>query len=144
MSAVKSRTLSLSKRGMSFETFMWLFTRLSALAMYSFILTGFIGALLMGARNHMNFADIMRWALMPNVTHVQNTNLPDLAPWETSFWKLVASALLCTAAAHGVHGVIVILDDYLAKPAQRQWTRIVCFTLFLIIVPIGIYVIWTS
>ncbi len=144
MSAVKSRTLSLAKRGMSFETFMWLFTRLSALAMYAFILIGFIGALMMGARNNMNFADIMRWALMPNVTHVQYTNLPDLAPWETSFWKLVASGLLFTAAAHGMHGVIVILDDYFAKPSQRQWIRIVNIILFLIIMPIGIYVIWTS
>lgn len=144
MSAVKSRSLSLSKRGMSFETFMWLFTRLTALAMYFFILTGVVGALMLGARNQMNFADVMRWALMPSVTHVQYTNLPDLAPWETSFWKLVASALLCTAAAHGMHGVIVVLDDYLAKPAQRQWTRIVNLILFLIIVPIGIYVIWIS
>ena len=144
MNTVKSRSLSLSKRGMSFETFMWLFTRLSALAMYAFILTGLIGALLMGARNNMNFADVMRWALMPNVTHVQNTNLPDLAPWATTFWKLVASGFLLTAAAHGVHGVIVVLDDYFAKPSQRQWIRIVNFTLFLIIVPIGIYVIWTS
>jgi len=144
MNAVKSRTLSLSKRGMSFETFMWLFTRLSALAMYAFILTGLIGALIMGARNNMNFADIMRWALMPNVTHVQSTNLPDLAPWATAFWKLVASGFLFTAAAHGIHGVIVVLDDYFAKPSQRQWTRILNIIVFLIIVPIGIYVIWTS
>ena len=42
MDAVKSRSLSLSKRGMSFETFMWLFTRLSALAMYALILIGAI------------------------------------------------------------------------------------------------------
>ena len=142
--AVKARTLSLAKRGMSFETFMWLFTRLSALAMYAFILTGFVGAIVMGAQHNMNFADIMRWALMPNVTHVQNTNLQDLAPWETSFWKLVACALLFTAAAHGVHGVIVVCDDYLVKPLQRQWVRYIFFSLFVIIVPIGIYVIWTS
>jgi len=46
--AVKSRTLPLSKRGLNFEMFMWLFTRLSALAMYGLILIAIIGALIMG------------------------------------------------------------------------------------------------
>ncbi len=50
---------------------MWLFTRLSALAMYAFILFAIIGALIMGARTQMNFADLMRWGFTPNVTHVQ-------------------------------------------------------------------------
>jgi hypothetical protein len=74
MATTKSRNLSLSQRGMNFETLMWLFTRLSALGMYALILFAMIGALVMGARNQMNFADVMRWAFMPNSTHVQNTN----------------------------------------------------------------------
>ncbi len=65
--------------------------------MYGLILFGLIGALIMGARTQMNFADLMRWAFMPNVTHVQNTNLPDIAPWASPFWKLVASGLLLVA-----------------------------------------------
>ena len=85
--AAKPRNLSLPQRGLNFEMLMWLFTRLSALAMYGLILFGLIGALIMGARTQMNFADVMRWAFMPNVTHVQNTNVPDLAPWATAFWK---------------------------------------------------------
>jgi len=65
--ATKSRNLSLSQRGMmSFETVMWLFTRLSALAMYTLVIFGLVGALVMGARNHMNFADVMRaWHTRP-------------------------------------------------------------------------------
>ena len=97
---------------------MWIFTRLSALAMYALILFAIIGALIMGARNQMNFADVMRWGFMPNVTHVQNTNVPDLAPWATPFWKLTASALLLVAVAHGVHGLVVIADDYIVSPAR--------------------------
>jgi len=81
MSNTKPRRLSLSQRGMNFETLMWFFTRLSALGMYALIIFGLIGALFMGARNQMNFADVMRWAFMPNVTHVENTDVPDLAPW---------------------------------------------------------------
>ena len=78
--AAKPRNLSLAQRGLNFEMLMWLFTRLSALAMYGLILVRLIGALIMGARTQMNFADVMRWAFMPNVTHVQSTNVPDIAP----------------------------------------------------------------
>lgn len=144
MNQAKARTLSLSKRGMSFETFMWLFTRLTALAMYGFIFVGIVGALIMGAQNDMSFVEVLRWALMPNVGHVEYTNVPDLSPWATTFWMLVASGFLLTAVAHGVHGVIVILDDYFAKPSQRQWIRILCMIGFFIIAPIGLYIIWTA
>ena len=142
--ATKSRTLSLKERGLNFEMLMWLFTRLSALAMYGFILFGLIGALIMGARTQMNFADIMRWAFMPNVTHVQNTNVPDVAPWASTFWKLVASGLLLVAVAHGVHGLVVIADDYLTRPRARQTVRILSIIFMLSMMAIGAYVIWTS
>ena len=144
MNQAKTRTLSLSKRGMSFETFMWLFTRLTALAMYAFIFVGVVGALMMGAQNDMSFVEVLRWALMPNVGHVTYTNVPDIAPWATVFWRLVASGFFLTAVAHGVHGIIVILDDYFAKASQRQWIRILSMIGFFLIAPIGIYVIWTA
>lgn len=138
----KSRTLPLSKRGMSFETFMWLFTRLTALAMYGFIFIGIVGALMMGAQNNMTFVEVLRWALMPNVGHVTYTNVPDLSPFATMFWKFIASVFFLTAAGHGVHGVVVILDDYFAKPSQRNWIRIINIAIVVVIIPIGIYVIW--
>ncbi|SRR5258708_11185039 len=144
MNQTSSRNLPLSKRGLNFEMFMWLFTRLSALAMYGFILVGLIGALIMGARTHMNFADIMRWAFMPNVTHVQDTSLPDMAPWSTSFWKLVASGLLLVATAHGVHGLVVIADDYIVSPRGRQIVRYISIVFIIVMSVIGLYLIWTS
>ena len=142
--AVKPRTLPLAQRGLNFEMLMWLFTRLSALAMYGFILFGIIGALIMGARTHMNLADVMRWGFMPTVSHVQDTNLPDISPWTTPFWKLVASGLLLVAVAHGVHGLVVIADDYIAKPRGRQIVRILSIIFMLTMSVIGVYVIWTS
>jgi succinate dehydrogenase hydrophobic anchor subunit len=138
----KARTLPLSKRGMSFETFMWLFTRLTALAMYGFIFIGIVGALIMGAQNDMSFVEVLRWALMPNVGHVTYTNVPDLSPYATMFWRSVASLFFFTAIAHGVHGVVVILDDYFATEQQRKWIRIINISLFVILTPIGLYVIW--
>ncbi len=144
MSETKSRTLPLSKRGMNFETLMWLFTRLSALAMYALILFAMIGALVMGARNQMSMADVMRWGFMPNVTHVESTNVPDTAPWASVFWKLTACALLAVAVAHGVHGLVVIADDYIAGKVGRQVVRLISIVFMLSMIGIGAYVIWTS
>ncbi len=142
MDNAKPRTLSLSQRGMSFETFMWLFTRLSALAIYALVIVGLVGALIMGARNEMNFAEVMRWAFNPNVYHVQSTSVPDLTPWGGLFWKLIAIALLFVTAAHGVHGVIVILDDYLVKPLYRQGVRLINIAIFIAVMLMGVYLIW--
>jgi succinate dehydrogenase hydrophobic anchor subunit len=142
--ATKSRTLPLTKRGMNFETFMWLFTRLSALAMYLFMLTAIIGALVMGARTQMNLADVLRWAFTTNYTHVQSTNVPDLDPWATLFWKGIAILMVLVAGAHGLHGVLSVLDDYFAQPRVRLFFRILIAIILPILWGIGIYVIWTS
>ncbi len=142
--AEKSRNLSLSQRGMNFETLMWYFTRLSALAMYGFILFAIIGALVMGARTQMNFADMMRWGFMPNGTHVQNSNVTDLEPWVSPFWKLMGSGLLLLAVAHGVHGLVVVCDDYIAGARGRQIVRFLSIIMMLSMSFIGLYIIWTS
>lgn len=142
--AEKPRALPVSKRGLNFEMLMWYFTRLSALAMYGLILFAIIGALWMGARTQMNMADVLRWGFMPNGTHVQNSNIPELDPWITPFWKLVASALLMVATAHGVHGLVVIADDYIAKRGGRLLVRWLSILFMLSMIGAGLYVIWTS
>jgi succinate dehydrogenase hydrophobic anchor subunit len=144
MATTKPRTLPLSKRGLNFEMFMWLFTRLSALGMYALILFAIMGALFMGARNDMNFADVLRWGFMPNNTHVQSTNVPDLAPWSTPFWRLTASALLLLAVAHGVHGLVVIADDYIVSARGRLIVRYISIAMMISMGLIGLYVLWTS
>ena len=144
MATTKPRTLPLSKRGLNFEMFMWLFTRLSALGMYALILFAIMGALFMGARNDMNFADVLRWGFMPNNTHVQSTNVPDLAPWSTPFWRLTASALLLLAVAHGVHGLVVIADDYIVTARGRLIVRYISIAMMISMSLIGLYILWTS
>jgi len=142
--AAKSKSLPLAKRGLNFEMLMWLFTRLSALAMYALILFAIIGALVMGARNQMNFADVLRWGFMPNVTHVQNTDLQSTDAWATTFWKLTASALLMVAVAHGVHGLVTIADDYIVRPRGRNIVRVISIVFMLGMIGIGLYILWTS
>ena len=144
MTTTKPRTLPIAKRGLNFEMLMWLFTRLSALGMYALILFAIGGALVMGARNDMNLADVMRWGFMPTNTHVQSTDVPDLAPWSSPFWRLTGSALLLLAVAHGVHGLVVITDDYIVTPRGRLTVRWISIALTISISLIGLYVLWTA
>jgi succinate dehydrogenase hydrophobic anchor subunit len=141
--ADKSRTLSLKQRGLTFEMLMWIFTRLSALAMYGFFLVGLVGAFWMGARYHMNFADVMRWAFTTNYIHVQSTNVPLIDPWASAFWRLVASGLFLVATAHGVHGLVVIADDYIVSPGGRKFVRLLSMIAMASMSLIGVYVLWT-
>jgi len=142
--ATKPRSLPLSKRGLNFEMLMWIFTRLSALAMYGLILVAVIGALIMGARTQMNMADVLRWGFMPDNTHVQNTNVLDLAPWASPFWRVTGSLLLLLAVAHGVHGLVVILDDYITSRLGRNTVRFISIIFMLSMMGIGLYILWTS
>jgi succinate dehydrogenase hydrophobic anchor subunit len=123
---------------------MWLFTRVTALAMYALVLFALIGALIMGARNNMSFADVMRWGFMPNVTHVQSTDVPELDPWATPLWKVTACVMLLVAAAHGIHGLVVIADDYIVSPRGRQVARLLSIVFLLSMSVVGVLLIWTS
>lgn len=144
MGTTKSRALPLAKRGLNFEMFMWLFTRFSALAMYALILFAIIGALIMGARYQMNLADVLRWGFMPNPGHVQSVPLETPDAWTTAFWRLTASALLLVAVAHGVHGLVVIADDYIVTPRGRLIVRWLSIAMMISMSLIGLYVLWTS
>jgi succinate dehydrogenase hydrophobic anchor subunit len=142
MATAKPRVLPLKKRGLNFEMAMWMFTRLSALAMYGLILFAIIGALVMGARGEMSMADILRWGYMPNPNHVQSTHVPDLAPWSTPFWRLVGSALLLIAVAHGVHGLVVVADDYITSERGRKIVRLLSILMMISMSLIGLYLLW--
>ena len=144
MEKTKSRSLPLSKRGLNFEMLMWIFTRLSALAMYGLILFAILGALYMGARYQMNMADVMRWGFMPNSPHVVNTDVPEIEPWMTPFWKLTAIVLLLVAVAHGLHGLVVVADDYIVSHRGRQVVRVISILLVLLFFLTGAYIIWTA
>ena len=138
------RTVSLTQRGFNLETIMWAFTRLSALAMYACALIGLVGALIMGARMDMNMADLMRWMFMPNPNHVLNTNVPDLAPWSTLFWKIMGTVFVCFATSHGLRGLMSVLEDYVAKKWARWTIRTIILVLMAAMIFVGVYLIWTA
>jgi succinate dehydrogenase hydrophobic anchor subunit len=111
--------------------------------MYLLALIGLVGALIMGARTQMNLADLMRWSFMPNSTHVLNTNVPDIAVWSTIFWKAMACLFLFFAGAHGFHGLLNVLEDYISRAWLRRLFRIVVLIIWLLMSAIGVYVILT-
>ena len=141
---MKQKSLTFKERGFNFEMFMWIITRLTALGMYVLLLTAVIGALIMGARTQMNIADVIRWSFMPNPSHVQSTNVPDLAPWSTIFWRLVASTFIFVAVSHGVHGLVVIADDYIVSPRGRSTVRFISILMVIAMFAMGLYVLWTQ
>ena len=142
--ANKSRVLPLNKRGLNFEMAMWIFTRLSALAMYALILFAIIGALVMGARTQMNMADVLRWGFMPNPNHVQSTDIPALEPWAAPFWAVVGSLLVLVAVAHGVHGLVVIADDYTVSARGRSIVRFISIVMMISMSLMGLYLLWQN
>ncbi|MFC2064101.1 hypothetical protein ACFLXB_03280 [Chloroflexota bacterium] len=138
------RKVSLLKRGFDFETTMWIFTRISALAMYLFALIALVGALVMGARTQMNLADLIRWMFMSNSNHVLNTDILAFEPWNTTLWKLTGSTFVFFATSHGLHGLLSVIEDYLSHPGWRKFLRSLVILIMLVMTIIGIYLLWTS
>jgi succinate dehydrogenase hydrophobic anchor subunit len=132
------------QRGFHFDYLMWLFTRLSALAMYLLVIVGVTAALLMSARQNMSVADLMRWAFMPNPNHVANTNIPDVEAWKGIFWQVMGILMLFFAGAHGLHGLLSVLEDYISRTWVRNLLRILVLVIWVLFSAIGVYVILTS
>jgi succinate dehydrogenase hydrophobic anchor subunit len=140
----KERPRTAPQRGFHFDYLMWLFTRLSALAMYLLVIVGVTAALLMSARQNMTVADLMRWAFMPNPNHVANTNIPDVEAWKGIFWQVMGILMLFFAGAHGLHGLLNVLEDYISRTWVRNLLRILVLVIWVLFSAIGVYVILTS
>jgi succinate dehydrogenase hydrophobic anchor subunit len=139
METAKPRTLTFAKRGFNFETTMWLFTRITVIIMYTLILAGLIGGLILSAQTGANFGDVLYWAFFPNAA--EN---PLGQVWMTVLAKLMVIAFVVTAGGHGVHGVLEIWDDYITSEKARRWARNVVIAYAVVASLIAIYVIWTS
>ena len=134
-----TRTLPLSKRGFTFEVFMWAFTRFTVIAMYGLMLAGILGALSLSAQTGANFSDILYWAFFPNLA--EN---PLGQVWMTILAKLMVIVFVLSACGHGVHGVLEILDDYFTSAGARRWARNFVISYAVVASLIAMYVIWTK
>jgi len=134
-----TRTLPLSKRGFTFEVFMWAFTRFTVIAMYGLIIAGILGALILSAQTGENFGDILYWAFFPNMA--EN---PLGQVWMVILAKLMVIAFVLAACGHGVHGVLEIFDDYVTGEGARRWARNIVITYAILASIVAIYVILSA
>lgn len=134
-----TRTLPVSKRGFTFETVMWAFTRFTVLAMYGLILAAILGGLILSAQTGANFGDILYWAFLPTIA--QN---PLGQVWMTVLAKLMVIVFIMVVSGHGVHGVLEIADDYLPGAFARRWWRNFIIVYIILAILISAYVIWTA
>ncbi|OGO40898.1 MAG: hypothetical protein A2W36_02395 [Chloroflexi bacterium RBG_16_58_14] len=130
---------------MSFEYFMWIFTRGSGIALILLALIGISGAFLMGARTQMDLATVMRWTFFPNPNHVVNSNIPDVAiGWATAFWQIMQILIIILATTHGYNGLRVVIEDFMGDSYLRPMLRGLIFLFWLFSLIVAIYVILSS
>jgi len=130
---------------MNFEYIMWIFTRISGLALITLALLGMTGAFLMGARTQMDLPTLMRWSFFPNPNHVVNSNIPDVAVgWATAFWQIMQMLLIFFAVTHGFNGLRVVIEDFTGQSFSRPLLRGLIFFLWMFALIVAVYVILAS
>ena len=63
----------------SFEYGMWLFTRLSGLALMLFGAISLGMGFVLGGREYLSMPAMIRWMFFPNPNHVINSDIPDVS-----------------------------------------------------------------
>ncbi len=137
------RTRSVSKT-LDFESFMWLFMRLSGLAMYVFALTGLIIALVMGARTQMDMGTLLRWTFFPIGTHVTSSDILVLEQWINPFWSIMQYLVIVFATLHGTNGLRMVLEDYMDKGWNVYLLRGLLFIVWLFMLLVAFNLIQTT
>ena len=88
----------------SFETWSWLFMRVSGLALV--------------------FLALVHFALTHITTDVADTGLGFVAErWANPMWRVFDWALLALALFHGLNGLRWVVDDYVSAPAHRALVK---------------------
>ena len=131
--------------GFSFEYVMWVFTRISGIALITTAIIGVIGAFVMGARTQMDLGTLMRWTFFPNPNHVVNSDIPDIAiGWATAYWQIMQMMIALFAVTHGMNGLRMVIEDYTRSSWLRPLARGLIFFLCLLMLIVAVYVILAS
>ena len=140
---LRSRTVP--RRRWSLEYVMWVFTRVSGAALIILGVLGMAGALIMGARTQMDLVTLMRWTFFPNSSHVVNSNIPDVnMGWVSVYWSVMQLLIVFFGVSHGFNGIRVVMEDYISHAAVRMVLRLVLLALWLAVLVVAIYVIFTT
>jgi succinate dehydrogenase hydrophobic anchor subunit len=130
---------------MSFEYIMWIFMRISGMAVILLAAAGMAGALIMGARTQMDLPTLMRWTFFPNPNHVVNSNIPDVAVgWATAYWQIMQMLIIFLIGTHAYNGLRIVLEDFIGQSFLQPLLRGLVFLLWLFSLIMAVYVILAS
>lgn len=129
----------------SFEFLMWLFTRLSGLALLIFAAVSLGMAFILGGRTQLDLPAMTRWMFFPNPNHVVNSDIPDLSlGWSNTFWQVFSVLMIFLAAGHGFNGLRMVLEDYIQRPVLVTLLRVLMLVLWLGGMVLAVYTILLS
>ncbi len=129
----------------AFEYGMWLFTRISGLALIILGAISLAAAFLLGGRTQMDMPTMFRWMFFPNPNHVVNTDIPDVSlGWSNAFWQIYSMLVIFFAAFHGFNGLRMVLEDYIENAFIVALMRIIIMVLLVGGAIVAIYVILSS
>jgi succinate dehydrogenase hydrophobic anchor subunit len=130
---------------MSFEYIMWIFTRISGLALILMAGIGLTAAFAMGARTQMDLPTLMRWTFFPNPNHVVNSNIPDVAVgWATAFWQIMQMLIIFFGVTHAFNGLRIVLEDFIGQSYLKPMLRGLILLLWMFSLITAVYVILAS
>lgn len=136
---------ALPRRGFNLDYLMWIFTRISGLALILLAIIGVAGALLMGARLQMDMATLMRWTFFPNPNHVVSSEIPDITlGWANAYWQIMQMLVVFFGVSHGFNGLRTVIEDYIGQSFWRILLRGLIFLLWMFLLIVAIYVIISS
>ena len=108
----------------NFETWSWLFMRVSGLALV--------------------FLALLHFAITHILNDVTDTDFDFVAHrWANPLWRLFDWALLALALLHGLNGLRWVIDDYVRAPAARAATKATVYSLSLGLFALGTLTIVT-
>ncbi len=131
--------------GFSFDYLMWLFTRISGLALIVLAIIGLAAAFMMGARTQTDLGTLMRWTFFQNPNHVVNSDIPDVTlGWSNAYWQIMQMLVIFFGGTHGINGVRMIIEDYVGPSWKRIFLRGLLFFVWLFLMVLAVYVILAS
>lgn len=129
----------------SFEYGMWLFTRISGLALMLFGAISLALGFVLGGREYLSMPAMVRWMFFPNPNHVINSDIPDVSlGWSNAFWQIYSILMIFLASVHGFNGLRMVLEDYIDRPLLIAFLRGVTILLLLGGILVAIYVVLAS
>lgn len=138
------RSKAMPKPSWNLEYLMWIFTRISGLALILLAVLSISLGLLMGARTQLDLGTLMRWAFFPNSNHVLDSEIPDIFLWSNGFWQIMQILVVVFAATHGFNGLRVVVEDYTSPGFWQAALRFIILLLWVFSGLIAIYVILGS